>query len=72
MLKFKKEYDNILKAFLDCPAPCVEKDEYEKSCPFYPFQEIFDITCAGFCKEHPKEAAKIMGLAILEESEEKE
>ena len=70
MLKFKKEYDNILKAFLDYPAPCVEKDECEKSCPFYPFQEIFDITCAGFCKEYPKEAAKIMGLEIEEESED--
>lgn len=72
MLKFKKEYNSILKAFLDYHAPCMEKDKCEKSCPFYPFQEIFDVTCGGFCVDHPKEAAKIMGLEVIEESEDEE
>lgn len=72
MLKFKKEYDNIVKAFLDYPTPCKEKDECDKICPFYPFQEIFDVSCAGFCIDFPKQAAKIMGLKIIEESEDEE
>lgn len=70
-MQFKKTYDNILAALVDFEAPC-KKDECVNSCPFYPFQKVFDLSCAGFCVEYPKQAAKIMGLEISEENEGEE
>lgn len=64
-MKFKKTYDNIISAFAEFKAPYILNDQCSKLCPFYPFQEIFDVSCAGFCVDHPKEAAKIMVWKLL-------
>ena len=68
-MKFKKTYNNIISAFAEFKAPCILNDQCSKLCLFYPFQEIFDVSCADFCVDHPKEAAKIMSLEVIEESE---
>lgn len=73
-MKFKKEYTNIMEAFLDYHRvlPCVKGGACDTQCPFYSFQQAFDISCAGFCSEYPVPAARIMNLEIVEDESENE
>lgn len=71
-MKFKKEYTNITKAFMDYSksCPCEENNNCNSSCPFYPFIQAFDLTCVAFCINYPKAAANIMELEIIEEEKD--
>lgn len=69
-MKFKKIYDNIIPAFLDSDLPCHNGDGCSENCQFFPFMNAFDLSCAGFCANHPEAAAKILGVEIIDDENE--
>lgn len=69
-MKCKKTYDSVLMALWDCKPPCHTKKECSENCPFFPYLktvDLFDLSCAGFYVDYPKQAAKILSVEIIEE-----